>query len=166
MVESYMVYIVMGVSGSGKSTFGKLLAKQKGIPFIDADDVHPPENIRKMGEGIPLDDRDRQPWLERLAEILEEHEHDGVVLACSALKASYRTILIAKLSGTCLLVYLRGTYDTIHRMISQRSGHFFSPDMPQKPVCRPGGAGGCLHRRTGRCPSILGDRESCPLTLT
>ena len=129
MVESYMVYIVMGVSGSGKSTFGKLLAKQKGIPFIDADDVHPPENIRKMREGIPLDDRDRQPWLERLAEILEEHEQDGVVLACSALKASYRTILTGRLSETCLLVYLSGTYDTIHRMISQRSGHFFSPDM-------------------------------------
>ncbi len=129
MVESYMVYIVMGVSGSGKSTFGKLLAKQKGIPFIDADDVHPPENIRKMREGIPLDDRDRQPWLERLAEILEEHEQDGVVLACSALKASYRTTLTGRLSGACLLVYLRGTYDTIHRMISQRSGHFFSPDM-------------------------------------
>src|SRR2546423_3336280 len=87
--------ILMGVTGSGKTTVGKLLAATLGWPFYDADDFHPPENVERMRKGIPLTDEDRKPWLAALARLIDEAlAHDqSIVLACSALKAAYRAQL-------------------------------------------------------------------------
>ena len=92
--DPHMVVIIMGVSGSGKTTVGRLLAKDIGWPFYDGDDFHPQANVAKMKQGIPLEDADRWPWLERLAtEIDRWLEAGGAVLGCSALKESYRQVL-------------------------------------------------------------------------
>ena len=89
-----MIIVVMGVSGCGKSTVGKLLAAELSYPFIEADDFHTKENVLKMSKGIPLNDEDRYPWLQSLARELEIQERNkGAVLACSALKELYRKIL-------------------------------------------------------------------------
>ncbi|WP_424507002.1 gluconokinase, partial [Robiginitalea sp.] len=85
--------MIMGVSGCGKSTLGVALAKYLDIPFFDGDDYHPSENIQKMTEGVPLEDSDREPWLTRLNQIAREHQGAGAVIACSALKESYRQLL-------------------------------------------------------------------------
>ena len=90
-----MFVIVMGVTGSGKSTVGKLLADRLALPFQDADDFHPPENRAKMAADIPLGDSDRWPWLQRLGRLaVEWQEKGGAVLACSALKQAYRDVLL------------------------------------------------------------------------
>jgi gluconokinase len=82
--------VVGGVSGSGKSTIGALLAQRLDVPFIDADSLHPEANVTKMAAGLPLTDIDRAPWLVRIGEVLSEHDASGLVLACSALKRRYR----------------------------------------------------------------------------
>ena len=123
-------FIIMGVSGCGKSTVARLLAEKLDWDFFEADDFHPPGNIAKMKAGIPLNDSDRAPWLSSLNEMLvstlktERHP----VLACSALKQSYR----AKLrQGTDNLefIYLKGSYDLIWSRISKRKGHYMGPGM-------------------------------------
>lgn len=118
-------YLVMGVSGSGKSTIAELLARSLGWTFYDADDFHPPANIAKMKSGQPLNDEDRAPWLERLSELLVGEIAAGrsPVLACSALRQRYRDILLANAPGV-MLVYLKGDKHLIASRISQRSGHF------------------------------------------
>lgn len=119
-----MKIIVMGVSGSGKSTIGKLLAERLRYPFFDADDYHPIENVEKMKSGIPLNDTDRMPWLSTLYnEILAKD--DGCVLACSALKESYRKILNPK--NEVKYVFLDGSATLIFSRMAERTGHF----MPQ-----------------------------------
>ena len=121
------VYIIMGVSGCGKSTVGELLAKRLNIPFFDADDFHPEVNINKMSAGIPLNDDDRLPWLETLsASIKEWGDNKGAVLACSALKASYRTILRSQYANVTL-VFLNASEEMIRNRFAQRSDHFM-PD--------------------------------------
>jgi carbohydrate kinase (thermoresistant glucokinase family) len=123
-----MVYIVMGVSGSGKTTVGKGLADALGMPFYDADDYHPPSNRRKLQEGIPLGDGDRLPWLEELAgEIRRWDGERGAVLACSALKQKYRDLLSAG-SGV-RWIYLRGDRETIRKRLQERTSHFASPSI-------------------------------------
>ncbi|TFV59455.1 gluconokinase [Mycobacterium sp. PS03-16] len=114
--------VVMGVSGSGKSTVGAALAQRLRVPFADADDFHPPANIEKMTAGHPLDDTDRHPWLEAIGEWLAAHA-DGGVMSCSALKRRYRD----QLRGHCAAVeflHLSGTQDVIGRRQASRPGHF------------------------------------------
>jgi gluconokinase len=112
----------MGVSGSGKSTVGAALAGRLRVPFEDADDLHPPENVAKMTRGEPLDDHDRWPWLERIGEWLVEHA-DGGVIACSALKRKYRDQLRHHAPGTEFL-HLHGSREVIARRQASRPGHF------------------------------------------
>jgi gluconokinase len=125
-------FLVMGVSGSGKSTFGKALAQKLEWDFFDADDFHPPENIAKMQAGLPLDDSDRTPWLSALSNLLSFTLTTGrhPVLACSALKESYRAKLLDGKPGI-KLVYLRGSYDLIWSRMSNRAGHYMKPAMLQ-----------------------------------
>jgi len=126
-----MVYVVMGVSGCGKTTVGTLLANEKKIPFFDADAFHPEENIRKMQGGNPLDDNDRKPWLNILSEKIRDWNDDsGAVLACSALKKSYRKILTSK-TNDVTFIWLDGSYDLINSRMQKREGHYMPPDLLQ-----------------------------------
>jgi len=114
--------VVMGVSGSGKSTVGAALAQRLRVPFADADDFHPPANVAKMTAGQALDDHDRQPWLEAVGSWLAEHP-DGGVMSCSALKRKYRDQLRHHASGVAFLL-LDGTPEVIRRRQASRPGHF------------------------------------------
>ena len=123
-------FIVMGVSGCGKSSVGKSLARSLGWDFYDADDFHPPENVAKMANGIPLDDSDRAPWLASLNELISSSlkaDHPGV-LACSALKEQYRQQLMNGNDGV-QIVYLKGSYDLIWSRMEERADHYMKPQM-------------------------------------
>ena len=122
--SSLMVVIVMGVTGAGKTTVGRLLAEQCGWEFADADDFHPPSNVEKMRQGFPLNDDDRGPWLERLRGAIAQWIADGrnIVLACSALKRAYRREL--EVGPEVRFVYLKGSADLIAERIQARHGHF------------------------------------------
>jgi len=115
----------MGVSGSGKTTVGRLLAADLGWEFLDADDFHSAANREKMAHGLPLTDEDRSPWLAALAEALAERARSerSAVLACSALRESYRQRL--NVGPAVRLVYLKGDVETIRRRLASRRGHFF-----------------------------------------
>ncbi|WP_044170098.1 gluconokinase [Kamptonema formosum] len=127
-----MIVIVMGVSGSGKSTIGRLLAASLNWNFSDADDFHPPANIEKMSRGIPLDDADRKPWLDRMQRAIDGWlEGDtNAVLACSALKASYRQSLLRDLQRM-RLVYLKGSFELISHRLRSRQNHYMKADLLQ-----------------------------------
>ncbi|WP_193048366.1 gluconokinase [Mycolicibacterium baixiangningiae] len=114
--------VVMGVSGSGKSTVGAALGQRLRVPFADADDFHPPANIAKMTTGQPLDDDDRYPWLEAIGEWLAAHS-DGGVMSCSALKRRYRDQLRRHCPGV-EFIHLSGTQEVIGRRQASRPGHF------------------------------------------
>jgi len=118
----------MGVTGSGKSTIGSLLAQRLTCDFIDADDLHPDANKKKMHAGIPLTDADRQPWLHLVARAIQTEldAQRGVVVACSALKRAYRDILRASAPAVEFL-YLEGDRDLLARRLNTRTGHFMSP---------------------------------------
>jgi carbohydrate kinase (thermoresistant glucokinase family) len=117
--------VIMGVCGSGKTTVGQLLAEKTGGKFLDGDDFHPPENVAKMSSGIPLTDDDRQGWLETLAAIIRDAD-DFTIIACSALKASYREILKG-----AEFVFLSGSPELLTERINQRSGHYMPPGLLQ-----------------------------------
>ncbi|HEX2980339.1 MAG TPA: gluconokinase [Anaerolineaceae bacterium] len=125
-----MIVVIMGVSGSGKTTIGRLLARRLGWPFYDGDDFHPIENIRKMSQGIPLTDVDRDSWLDALASLLRNTLERGgsAVLACSALKRAYRERLRVD-PQRVRFVYLKGDYAIIRQRLQERSGHFMDPDL-------------------------------------
>lgn len=114
----------MGPAGSGKTTVGELLAAQLGWEFVDGDSFHSPANIEKMAHGIPLDDNDRIPWLNSIREAMEQWiaQRRNVVLACSALKRSYREIL--QFSPDVKLVYLKGSYELLRQRLHSRQGHY------------------------------------------
>lgn len=116
----------MGVSGSGKSTVGPRLAARLGVGFADADDEHTAAAKARMAVGLPLDDAMRRPWLDRLHALLVEHADDGIVLACSALKPSYRTILTGHLSGLVFLA-LVAPEPVLEARLAARTGHFAGP---------------------------------------
>ena len=119
--------VVMGVSGSGKSTVGAALAERLQVPFLDADTLHPPGNITKMTAGQPLTDDDRYPWLDKVGEWLAEHS-DGGVLSCSALKRRYRDQLRAHCANIEFL-HLAGTPELIRSRIADRTGHFMPAEL-------------------------------------
>lgn len=114
--------VVMGVSGSGKSTVGAALARRLRVPFVDADTLHPPANIAKMAAGEPLDDDDRYPWLEEVGEWLAAHR-EGAVVSCSALKRAYRDRLRAHCPGVQFL-HLSGSAELIGARLAARTDHF------------------------------------------
>jgi gluconokinase len=122
--------IVMGVSGCGKTSVGRELAARLGWDFFDADDYHPPENVAKMASGVPLDDSDREPWLEELNGLLRRTLSAGrnPVLACSALKERYRGTLLRGNDGV-RIVYLKGSFDLIFERMQKRPGHYFKAGM-------------------------------------
>lgn len=122
--------VVMGVSGSGKTTVGLALAERLGVPFYDADAYHPQANIAKMASGVPLDDGDRAPWLERLRALIAEQLARGRsgVLACSALKRSYREILASAGEGVVFL-YLEGSPELLEARLREREGHYMKAGM-------------------------------------
>ena len=125
-----MIIVVFGVSGSGKTTIGKKLSKKLQIPFFDADDFHPQANIDKMSSGDSLNDQDRYPWLLNLSrKIGDWSSKEGAVLACSALKESYRDILSSQSEVALNWVHLFGTETLIKKRIDAREGHFMNPNL-------------------------------------
>jgi gluconokinase len=132
MKGDVMVVIVMGVTAAGKTTVGRALAAALGWEFHDGDDLHSEENKRKMHLGIALDDADRAPWLSALRELIEtmlSEGRDGVV-ACSALKQSYRDELVVE-PDAVKVVYLKGAKSVIEQRLRNRTGHFMNPDLLQ-----------------------------------
>lgn len=126
------VFVIMGVSGCGKSTVGEALAQKLNVPFYDGDDFHPPENVVKMASGIPLTDTDRAPWLANLHDLLADHVARGetAVLACSALKRKYRDQLRED-NNNVIFVYLHGEFDLIWQRMQSRQNHFMKAEMLQ-----------------------------------
>jgi carbohydrate kinase (thermoresistant glucokinase family) len=124
--------VVMGVSGSGKTTIGRALARELGAEFLEGDTFHPAANIAKMSRGEPLTDADRWPWLDRLAEELARARTEGrkIVLACSALKRIYRDRL-RRGAPALSLIYLKGGMALIRRRLEARKGHFMPPGLLQ-----------------------------------
>lgn len=125
-----MIIIVCGVSGTGKSTIGKLLADTLHIPFYDADDFHSTKNIQKMRSGLALTDEDRAPWLESLSIKLSQWEsQQGAVLACSSLKESYRKLLSSKCNLGIHWVMLNGSKELLTERLNSRKGHYFDSSL-------------------------------------
>ncbi|MCB9958496.1 MAG: gluconokinase [Rhodospirillaceae bacterium] len=119
----------MGVAGCGKTTIGREVAEHLGYAFIDADDLHPPENVAKMAGGTPLTDDDRWPWLTAVATAAAAGAEGGVVCACSALKRSYRRHLVAQAGRPIRFVLLHGPRDLLEQRLGHRYGHFMKPVM-------------------------------------
>ncbi len=141
--ENYIAAIVvMGVSGAGKSTVGKLIAVELGCPFRDADSFHPPANIEKMSRGAPLTDDDRWPWLRAIAAWIGEHRAAGTtcVVTCSALKRVYRDIVTNRQSADVRLVYLKGDFDLIDARLEGAQGALHAARPAPQPVRRAGRA--------------------------
>lgn len=124
--------VLMGVSGSGKTTVGELLASSLGWSYFDADDFHPAANVAKMRSGIPLQDADRWPWLDAINDLLKQHTRRGehVVLGCSALKQVYRDRIADQLEDV-VWVYLKGDFDLIRQRLAARKGHYMPASLLQ-----------------------------------
>jgi carbohydrate kinase (thermoresistant glucokinase family) len=124
------ILVVMGVSGSGKTTIAEMLADALGVGLLEGDELHPPSNVEKMKSGTPLTDADRLPWLQAVARRIDEGRarSEGGVVTCSALKRAYRDIVIGD-RPEVRLVYLEGSYDLIHQRMAARRGHFMPVDL-------------------------------------
>lgn len=118
--------VVLGVSGAGKSTVGSLLAGELGVPFVDADDLHSEESVRRMSAGLPLDDELRRPWLRLVGRALAEAGETGLVVACSALRRGYRDVIIGEAPRT-RFVLLDAPRELLERRLAAREGHFMPP---------------------------------------
>jgi gluconokinase len=114
--------VIMGVAGCGKSSVGEALAQRLGIPYRDGDDLHTPEAVEKMRQGIPLTDDDRWPWLDRVARVLASEA--PILLGCSALKRAYRDRIRAGVGGPVTFVHLSGSRDLIAARMAARTGHY------------------------------------------
>jgi carbohydrate kinase (thermoresistant glucokinase family) len=121
--------VIMGVSGCGKTSVGTALAEMMSLPFFDADDYHPAANKKKMQAGIPLEDSDRIPWLEGLNTLIKSHSKTGLVLACSALKQSYRDLLSKDIQIEW--VYLKGSFKLISQRLAVRRHHYMPTSLLQ-----------------------------------
>jgi gluconokinase len=152
-----VVVIIFGVSGTGKTTLGKLFARKLGWAFHEADDFHSPANVEKMHTGIPLTDEDRWPWLESLRELIKRLDaKEDAVLACSALKHAYRRFL--RVNDQVKFVYLRGDYALIANQLWKRKGHFMNPELLKSQFAdleKPRAAEGILTIDLGRTPREL-----------
>jgi gluconokinase len=124
------LYVVMGITGSGKSSVGAALAQRLGVDFVEGDDYHPPENVRRMASGIPLTDDDRAGWLQALATRIREAKDagTGLVLTCSALKRSYRDVLRTA-APELQFVFLKGPRAVIAERLAGRRGHFMAASL-------------------------------------
>ena len=120
------LYVVMGVAASGKSTIGARLARALDVPFIDGDDLHPAANVERMAAGIPLTDEDRRPWLHAIAARLRDAKRvgQGLVVACSALRRTYRDLLRTAGDAAVRFVYLKGNRTLLAERMTQRRGHY------------------------------------------
>lgn len=127
-----MIIIVMGVSGAGKTTVGNLLATGVNWPFFEGDDFHPQANVEKMSEGSPLTDEERRPWLKSLRKLISGIINDGqdAVIACSALKQTYREVL-RRGDEEVVFAYLKGEYDLVAQRLGERQGHFMGAELLQ-----------------------------------
>ncbi|WP_273567168.1 gluconokinase [Maribacter halichondriae] len=123
------ILIVMGVSGCGKSTIGKMLAHTLGVPFYDGDDYHSEKNVEKMSQGHPLNDDDRKSWLQTLNRLAKDNLNEGTVICCSALKERYRALLNHSIEQQMIFVYLDGTYEEIFERMQKRKDHFMPPGL-------------------------------------
>ena len=129
------IFVVMGVSGSGKTTVAAMLARALGVGFLEGDEMHPGSNVEKMKRGTPLTDADRLPWLQAIARRIDEWRTRGEagVVTCSALKRAYRDILIGD-RPEVRLVYLRGSRDVMASHLARRSGHFMPASLLQSQI--------------------------------
>jgi gluconokinase len=164
-----VVVIIFGVSGSGKTTVGELLARELGWRFYEADDFHSPANIEKMRRGIPLTDEDRRPWLENLRELIKRRvaANENAVLACSALKRAYRKHL--RVSAEVKLVFPRGDYALVAGQLRHRRGHFMNPELLRSQFAdleQPQPEEGVLTIELGRTPRELVKEIKAKLPLT
>jgi len=156
-----MIVLIMGVSGSGKTTIGERLAARLGCGFSDADQFHSPANKAKMSRGIALTDADRQPWLLAIRAAMDEQRRQGRdhVFACSALKRRYRELLRGA-DNDLRLVYLQGPPDLLARRLRQRKGHFFAPELlaDQLATLEPPGPDAALVMDIRQPPEVIVER--------
>lgn len=124
-----MVFILMGVSGSGKTTIGNLLSEQTGIPFYDGDDFHPEVNVLKMANGTPLTDQDRTAWIAEAAKFLNNNTAEHKILACSALSKFIRSLIVDEVEEPCYFIFLSGEYDLIKERMDKREKHYMKSSM-------------------------------------
>lgn len=125
--------IVMGVSGSGKSTIGEKIASELGLPFLEGDSLHPQSNVDKMSAGIPLQDDDRWPWLDKIGARLADAQ-EGIIVSCSALKKSYRDRLRTAASAPVAFLFLDGSFEVLHEHMGHRTGHFMPVKMLESQI--------------------------------